>query len=284
MFEPRERSAKETNVERFIVKIAAAQIACTLGDLAANTGKLREFAERAKVAGAELVVFPEMADTGYAMRVIREQARPWSEGVVPELQEIARTLSLAIISGVSEKEGDAIFNSQVVIDSVGAIIAKYRKTHLFAPAPIEEDKCFTPGDALASVDFALLRFGLTICYDLRFPEIYRMLAVDEGANVFAISSAWPFPRVEHQRVLATARAIENQSYVILANRVGKDDGVPFCGSSAVIDPYGVVVAAASADREELIVAEVSCEVLETVRQRMAVFSHRRSDLYDRRRA
>jgi len=212
------------------VKIAAAQIACTLGDLAANTGKLREFAERAKVAGAELVVFPEMADTGYAMRVIREQARPWSEGAVPELQEIARTLSLAIISGVSEKEGDAIFNSQVVIDSVGAIIAKYRKTHLFAPAPIEEDKCFTPGDALASVDFALLRFGLTICYDLRFPEIYRMLAVDEGANVFAISSAWPFPRVEHQRVLATARAIENQSYVILANRVGKDDGVPFCGS------------------------------------------------------
>ena len=134
-------------------------------------------------------------------------------------------------------------------------MAKYRKTHLFAPAPIEEDKCFTPGDALTSFDFGPLRFGLTICYDLRFPEIYRALAVDEGANVFAISSAWPFPRVEHQRVLATARAIENQSYVILANRVGKDDGVPFCGSSAVIDPYGVVVAAASADREELIVAE-----------------------------
>ena len=265
------------------MKIAAAQIACTLGDLVANTRKLREFAERAKVAGAELVVFPEMADTGYAMRIIREQARPWSEGVVPELQEIARTLSLAIISGVSEKEGDAIFNSQVVIDSAGAIMAKYRKAHLFAPAPIEEDKCFTPGDALVSFDLGPLRFGLTICYDLRFPEIYRMLAVDEGANVFAISSAWPFPRVEHQRVLATARAIENQSYVILANRVGKDDGVPFCGSSAVIDPYGVVVAAASVDREELIVAELSCEVLETVRQRMAVFSHRRSDLYDRRR-
>ena len=91
MFEPQERSAKETNVERFIVKIAAAQIACTLGDLAANTRKLREFAERAKVAGAELVVFPEMSDTGYAMRIIREQAKPWSEGVVPELQEIART-------------------------------------------------------------------------------------------------------------------------------------------------------------------------------------------------
>lgn len=262
-----------------LVKIAAAQIACTLGDPAANLEKMRAFAGRAKDAGAELVVFPEMADTGYAMPVIRAQAQPWSEGVVPELQEIARTLSLAIISGVSEKEGEAIYNSQIVIDSAGAIVAKYRKTHLFAPAPIEEDKCCTPGDALVSVALGPLRLGLTICYDLRFPEIYRALTVDQGANTFVISSAWPFPRVEHQRVLATARAIENQSYVVLANRVGRDEGVPFCGSSAVIDPYGVVVASASADREELVVADVSREVLDGVRVRMAVLTHRRSDLY-----
>ena len=262
------------------MKIAAAQIACTLGDISANVHKMREFAERAKNAGAELVVFPEMADTGYAMRVIREAANPWSEGAVPELQKIARTLSLAVISGLSEKEGDAIYNSQVVIDSSGAIVAKYRKTHLFAP--IEEDKCCTPGDALVSLDFASLKLGLTICYDLRFPEIYRSLALAQGANLFVISSAWPFPRIEHQRVLARARAIENQSYLVLANRVGKDDGVSFCGSSVVIDPYGVVVAAASADREELVVAEVSSEVLEAVRARMPVFTHRRPALYERR--
>ena len=150
-----------------------------------------------------------------------------------------------------------IYNSQVVIDSAGAIVAKYRKTHLFAPAPIEEDKCCAPGHELVSVALGPFKVGLTICYDLRFPEIYRALAVDHGANVFIISSAWPFPRVEHLRVLATARAIENQSYVVLANRVGRDDGVPFCGSSAVIDPSGVVMAAASAgsrraDRRRLV--------------------------------
>src|SRR5437762_5615490 len=131
-----------------LVKIAAAQIACKLGDLSANLRTLRDFAERAKAAGAELVVFPEMADTGYAMQIIREQAAPWSEGAVPELQKIARTLSITIISGVSEREDDLIYNSQVMIDSTGAIVAKYRKTHLFAPAPVEEDKYFAPGQEL----------------------------------------------------------------------------------------------------------------------------------------
>ncbi len=98
-------------------------------------------------------------------------------------------------------------------------------------------------------------------------------------NVFINSSAWPFPRVEHLRLLALARAIENQSYLILANRVGTDDGVTFCGSSVIIDPYGVVLAAASADREELIQAEISEKVIASVRDRMAVFDHRREDLY-----
>ncbi len=259
------------------MKIAVAQIACDLGDIPANLRKIRNFAERAKEAGTELVVFPEMSDTGYAMRVIRERAAPWSEGAVPELRSIAQTLSIAIISGVSEKEGDAIFNSQVVIDSSGAIVAKYRKTHLFAP--IEEDKFCAAGDALASVNFGPLRVGLTICYDLRFPEIYRTLAIDQGVNVFVNSSAWPFPRVEHLRVLATARAIENQSYVILANRVGRDGGGRFCGTSAVIDPAGVVVAAASSEREELVLAEVSSETIQSVRDAMPVFANRREDLY-----
>ncbi len=266
------------------MKIAAAQIACTLGDLSANLRKLRDFAGRAQDAGAELVVFPEMSDTGYAMRVIREQANSWSEGAVPELQEIARSLSLSIISGVSERAGDCIYNTQVVIDATGAIAAKYRKTHLFAPAPIEEDKCCTPGHELASHAVGPLRFGLSICYDLRFPEFHRALTLEEQTNVLVISSAWPFPRVEHLRILATARAIENQSYVILANRVGTDNGVQFCGTSAIIDPSGAVLAEASTESEELVVAEVSAANIQSVREAMTVFAHRRTDLYAPTRA
>jgi predicted amidohydrolase len=265
------------------MKIAAAQIACVLGDIDANVRKMRDFSSRAKEAGAELIVFPEMADIGYAMPVIQKQATAWNEGAVPRLQEIARTLGLRIISGVSERDGDSIYNSQVSIDAGGEIVAKYRKTHLFSPPPIEEHKCFSPGDELMSFVAGGLRLGLTICYDLRFPEVYRALACNEEVNVFIISSAWPFPRLEHQRILATARAIENQSYVVLSNRVGKDDGVSFCGSSAIIDAYGVTIAAASADREELIVGEVSEEVISSVRDRMGVFEHRRPDVYGKGR-
>lgn len=261
------------------MKVAAAQIAPVLGDVAANVRKLGDFCSQAKDAGAELIVFPEMVDTGYSMPVIATCARPWSEGAVPELRRIAKRLSLAIICGVSERDNERIFNSQAFIDSSGEIIGKYRKTHLFTSAPIEEDRCFTCGDELAAVEFERLRIGLTICYDLRFPEVYRWLAADDNANVFIISSGWPFPRVEHLRVLATARAIENQSYVVLANRVGTDDGPTFCGATAIIDPYGVIVAAASNDREELIYADISETVLRGVREKMPVFAHRRVALY-----
>src|SRR6266699_2149128 len=262
------------------MKIAVAQISCALGDLHSNLVKIGNFSSQAKKTGAELIVFPEMADTGYSMSVIQAHATPWTSGAVPELQKIARDLSIAIISGVSEREGASIYNSQVFIDERGKVIGKYRKTHLFTAAPIEEHKCFSPGDGFTSFAFADLRFGLSICYDLRFPEVYRKLAVENDVNAFLISSAWPFPRVEHFRTLAMARAIENQSYLIVANRVGTDNGVSFCGTSAIIDPYGVVIASASQDREELIQAEISQDVVKSVRSQMEVFAHRRPELYE----
>src|SRR5437879_702995 len=261
------------------MKISAAQISCALGNLEANLSKIRDFSSRAKDAGAELIVFPEMVDTGYSMPIIQKHAKAWADGAVPEVQTIAKALSIAIASGVSEREGALIYNSQLVVDANGQVVAKYRKTHLVTAAPIDERPCFTAGDGFTSCTIDKFTLGLGICYDLRFPEFYRTLAVEHRANVLINSSAWPFPRIEHLRILALARAIENQSYLILANRVGTDDGVTLCGTSTIIDPYGAIVAAASADREELIQAEISEEVLSSIRARMAVFDHRRQDLY-----
>lgn len=265
------------------MKIAAAQIKCSLGDVEANLRKIRDFSARAREGGAELIVFPETAETGYSMPVIQAQATPWSEGAIPELRRIAKSLSIAIICGVSEREDSFVYNSQVFIDANGEIVARYRKTHLFTSAPSREDECFSAGNEFTSLPFGGLHLGLSICYDLRFPEVYRALAIDGRVNVFIMSSAWPFPRVEHFRILTTARAIENQSYVIVSNRVGIDDGVTFCGSSAIIDPYGVTVASASTDREELIQAEVSESAISTVRKKMPVFDQRRPDLYEKGR-
>jgi omega-amidase len=261
------------------MKVAVAQISCSLGDPDANLLKVRDFCARARETDADLIVFPEMIDTGYSMPAIQAHAASWSGGFVPGLQEIAKQLSIAIVSGVSERDGASIYNSQVLVDQEGKIIAKYRKTHLFAVAPIEEHKCFSPGDTFTSFAFAGLRFGFSICYDLRFPEMYRQLVLEQNANALIVSSAWPFPRVEHFRTLALARAIENQSYVIASNRVGKDDDLWFCGSSAIIDPRGVAVAAASADREELIQADLSEDLVLSVRSRVESFAHRRQDLY-----
>src|SRR4029077_11822950 len=240
------------------MKVAVAQISCSLEDPEANLLKVRDFTRRAKdQLDAELIVFPEMTDTGYSMPVIRANANHWKSGFVPGLQEIARKLSIAIVAGVSERDSPSIYNSQVLIDQEGNIAGKYRKTHLYAVAPVEEQTCFAAGNSFASFALGDLRFGFSICYDLRFPEIYRKLVSEQNVGAFLISSAWPFPRDEHFRVLAQARAIENQSYVIASNRVGKDDELWFCGNSAIIDPRGVVIAAASPDREEFIHADVS---------------------------
>jgi omega-amidase len=261
------------------MKVAAAQIFCSLGDPKSNLLKVRDFSRRAREAGAELIVFPEMTDTGYSMSVIQAHANSWTNGFVPGLQEIAAKFSIAIVCGVSEQDGTSIYNSLVFVDQRGQIAARYRKTHLYAVTPVEEQNCFASGDTFASFAMGDLRFGFSICYDLRFPEMYRKLVVAQNVGAFIVSSAWPFPRLEHFRTLALARAIENQSYVVASNRVGKDDDLWFCGSSAIIDPRGVVIASASADREELISADLSEDLVVSVRSRVKSLVHRRPDLY-----
>lgn len=261
------------------MKVAAAQISCSLGDPKANLLKVRDFSRSASDAGAELIVFPEMTDTGYSMSVIKAHSNSWTSGFVPGLQKIAVKLSIAIVCGVSERDGTSVYNSLIFVDQQGQIAAKYRKTHLYAVAPVEEQKCFASGDTFATFALSGLRFGFSICYDLRFPELYRKLVVEQNVGVFIVSSAWPFPRLEHFRTLALARAIENQSYVIASNRVGKDDDLWFCGSSVIIDPRGVAAASASADREEVILADVSQKLVLGVRRRVESLAHRREDLY-----
>ena len=261
------------------MKVAAAQISCAVGEFDANLRKVRDLVELAKKSDGELIVFPEMIDTGYSMPVIQAHAKTWKDGAFGELQKIASENSIAIVAGISDREGDSIFNAQVLVNARGEILAKYRKTHLVTAAPLDERACLSSGNEFVITQIEHFNVGLSICYDLRFPEMARTLTVKYGANVVVNSSAWPVVRAEHLRILALARAVENQSYFIIANRVGTDDAVTFCGGSLIVDPSGKILAAASPDREELIQAEISEEVIADVRNRVRIFEHRRTDLY-----
>jgi predicted amidohydrolase len=131
------------------MKVAAARVSCAPGDLKANLRKIREFSTLAKQSGVELIVFPEMVDTGYCMPAIQTHATSWNEGAVPELQKIARELSLAIVCGVSERDGECIYNAQVVVDANGEIISKFAKRIWSQPLHLTSASVFRRATSLS---------------------------------------------------------------------------------------------------------------------------------------
>lgn len=260
------------------MKIAIAQIECKVGDVKANIDKISGIIQKAAEAGSELVMFPEMADTGYEVSRISAYASSWDPGPVEHIQKAAKQNRIHVICGLSELADGCIYNVLAVVNSDGRISGKYRKTHLAAFSPLEEHKTFTAGNCLEIVQIGDFKAGLMICYDLRFPEVARSLALS-GAEMLLLAAAWPFPRLRHWDMLIAARAIENQVFVVAANHVGANSMATFCGSSRIVDPYGVTVTSASQEREALMMAEISKTDLEYLRDAMPVFEHRREKLY-----
>ncbi len=260
------------------MKIAIAQIECKVGDVKANLEKISGIVEKSAEAGSEVVLFPEMADTGYEVSRISAYASSWDPGPVEHIQKAAKKNRIHVICGLSELSNGCIYNVLAVVDPDGRISGKYRKTHLAAFSPLEEDKTFTAGNRLEIVQIGDFKAGLMICYDLRFPEVARSLAL-AGAEMLLLSAAWPFPRLRHWDMLIAARAIENQVFVVAANHVGANSISTFCGSSRIVDPYGVTVTSASEEREALMVGDISKADLEYLRDAMPVFKHRREKLY-----
>ena len=261
------------------MKIGIAQIDCTLGDIRANLAKLSLYAEKAKNSACDVLVLPEMADTGYEMSVIEKSACTWKDIPFKTLKELAVKNEIFLICGLSEKVEDQIFNSIAAFNPRGELIGKYRKTHLASYPPLNEGAAITPGKFIETIQIGEFKCGLMICYDLRFPELCRSLTL-KGAEAVILCSAWPFPRQRHWEILIKAIAIENQVYFIAANRIGSDGPVTFCGSSCLIDPYGVVVSSGAENREELISSKIKKDIIKTVRENMPIFKHRRVNLYN----
>jgi predicted amidohydrolase len=239
------------------LRLAVAQTAPVLGDRDGNLSRLLSWAARAADAGAHLVLFTECALSGYALQS-RAEAASLAETVpgppTDALSALCRDRGLFVALGLIERAGDRLHNAAVVVGPEG-VAAVHRKQHL---PGIGADRFLDPGDppiAVHRLDALDLNLGLLVCYDAVFPEPPRVQAL-LGADLVAIPTNWATgtePIADH---LTPTRAVENVVYCAAANRVGEERGFRYVGRSAIADPFGRVLARASADAEELILAEV----------------------------
>lgn len=275
------------------IRTAVCQYAPVLGDLPANVEKGAAAIQEAASRGADLIVLPEMANSGYVVyssaEARRLAERPDESPAVARWQQLAHEFDAYVIAGFGEKVSEtALYNSALVIGPTG-ILGTYRKTHLF----YEEKLYYKPGDLGFPVfELPFGRVGILICYDLRFPEASRILAL-RGADIICVPTNWvsmmtPDRLYDAQgycqaNYVALANAAMNQVYMACADRVGAERGVQFLGCSLILDPAGAPLAGpASADGEEVLVADMNLSAARRAKQRNDLnhtWLDRRSDLY-----
>ncbi len=241
---------------------------------------------RDAAAGSDLVVLPEYVQYRGTPEGWRRSARAVPGPTTDPFADVAREHGCWILAGTrAEVSGDPLrpYNTAVVLDPTGRIAARYRKVHLFdvavedGPQTTESAKV-TPGEGLVAVDLAGTRLGLSVCYDLRFPELYRALAL-AGAEVLAVPADFSARTGrDHWEVLLRARAIESGAWVLAAGSCGAggEGAIPAWGNSMVVDPWGRVVAQAG-DGEAIVRAELDLDQVATVRRQIPALANVRPD-------
>lgn len=236
------------------MRIAAAQINVAVADKRGNFETVDRMLRAASDCGVELIVFPECALTGYVIEDPAEVAALAERvpGAATErLQCICAELNIRVVVGLLERDGTAFYNTAVLVGPDG-LLARYRKSHLIQ---LGVDRLLSPGDGLPVFATPWGTCGMLICYDQRFPESARTLAL-QGARVILNPANLPEGAEAHAAFFNRARACENRVYLVNANRVGTERGFTFIGRSQIIDPRGTVLAEASPDGEDLLVADI----------------------------
>lgn len=261
------------------MKYAIYQMDIIPGDPTANQLKVKEWvASLIEGNKPDTIVLPELWTTGYTLEILKEIADEDGVGTKEYLSSLAKEFGINIIGGsVATKINDYIYNTSFVFDRKGDLVYTYNKVHLVPM--LNEHKYITGGTDVPEV-FELdgIKMGLIICYDLRFPEIIRPLAI-EGAQVLHVVAEWPSARTLHWTSLQIARAIENQMYVISSNRIGNDDDVNYCGTSLIINPSGEVLMEGSTDKEETLSLKLDFDQVNKSRKNIPIFSSRMPHLY-----
>ncbi len=247
-----------------------------------NLAKAEAFVRLAAERGAALVVLPEVFSWRGRQKKAPEQVESIPGPTTQRLQDLATQLGIHLLAGsFLEGAGEVrAYNTSLLISPQGDLLAQYRKIHLFdvdipGQVSIKESDSMKPGEDVVVASTPLGTVGLSVCYDLRFPELYRGLS-RKGAEIISVPSAFTFPTgAAHWEVLLRARAIENQVYIIAPNQIGKNVyGFADYGNSMIIDPWGKILARAP-DRECFITAEIDLDYLEKVRKELPCLAHQR---------
>jgi predicted amidohydrolase len=225
--------------------------------------------------GADLVVLPELWPVGYfSFDSYRSAAESLAGPLATEIASWARQLGCHVHAGslVEAGEDSRLFNTAIMFGPDGSVVLTYRKIHVFGYES-EEARLLTGGDTTDVVDTALGRIATSTCYDLRFPELYRIM-VESGAEIVIVPAAWPQSRLAHWQLFTRARAVENQVYVLACNAAGLQHGVRLAGHSAVVDPWGVTVAEAGPE-VEVVRVDLDLGRVAAVRREFPVLDDRR---------
>ena len=264
------------------VTVTLVQMDCSLGQPQENFARAEMHVAEAARRGSDLVILPELWSTAYDLENCVKHAAPLAHdagvsGWFGRFAGLAKKNQVWLSGSLLEiQENGRFFNCMPVYAPDGTLKAVYRKIHVFRL--MDEHLYLTPGERPTLADFPWGRTGLAICYDLRFPELFRAYAL-MGARLILIPSEWPHPRREHWRTLLRARAIENQCFVAACNRVGSSKGNHFFGASALVDPWGVALVEGG-ESEILLTATIDLSHVDTARDRIPVFADRRPELYD----
>lgn len=258
------------------MKIALIQMNIVHGNPQENIAHARHWIEKAVMNGPDLIVLPEMWNTGYALEKIREIADQQGFPAAQSLAELARQYQVNILAGsVADLRDGNIYNTSYMFNRSGEQIALYDKLHLFGL--MREGEYLSQGTKRVTFAIDDVSCGIIICYDLRFPELTRALSLT-GTQLLFVPAQWPKPRLHPWRILLQARAIENQMYVMGVNRVGVQGKTEFFGHSMVVDPLGVIIAE-GCEEEEILFADLDLEKVNQTRKQMTCFLDRRPELY-----
>ena len=262
--------------------VSLAQISVAQSQPGANLEKGEKLVAEAARRGSDLICFPEMWTTGFNWANNDRMAEE-HEAVAGRIGDLARTHGLWINGSIlALDEAGKVANTSILFSPTGQKAWVYRKAHLFSF--FHEERHMAPGRSLTLAEPPWGPTGLSICYDIRFPELFRTYAL-KGARVVLTPMAFPYPRLEHWKILVRARAIENQLFMIGINQVGSEDfgaegSITYFGDSAIVDPWGRTVVEASETEEMLLTATLDLDVVDEIRKRMRVFEDRRPDLYE----